>query len=490
MGNRMQLARREASGQAESLDCGSLFDRQGARTDTHPMVPVRLLMWLRRLRGDRRRLLPLLAGSHGVLRQAGIMWALDLFSHVIDYGYHLYLGRTLPAGAFGQFQSFFSLAMLALIVAFGFQPVVARYIAAPPDTPDGTATQGAMLRTFGAHGLLAGTACMLAIWAVRVPLGNLTGLPRPLIVLLGCLLPVGALRGVTIGALQGQSRLGILGLTNLLGAVVRMLLVLVGIGVLGFGLHWAAGTVVLAIVAALIAGLLALRDVGGRPGTLAQEHARAGWSMALSGLLMSVAYMALTNLDVVWVNRMADGTISDAYSRVVVLRRIVAVFSTAISVALLPRVAAAIRAGRRPDRAIAVALSLVVALGALLVSAYALGGDVLYSLAFGSAPGPAGSWIPSMAIAMLGYSVVMVWVNVLIVADPRPYARLMALAVVVQVVLYVTAATTPESVIAALSATSWVLAIAGGLLYWLRVRPGLASHARSRASVDETASLD
>ncbi len=423
------------------------------------------------------------ATESGVIQQTGLLWIADTLSHAVDYGFHLYLGRALPLGAFGQFQSLNSLALVVLILAFALQPVAARYTAAPPAGPDGPATQGAILRRLGRQSLGVAAIATTVFALLSFPIARATRLPRPLILMLTCLFPLGAPRGVALGVLQGQTRLGMLGLTNLTNALVRTALAIAGIELLHWGVRGAAATVVIGAAAALFASLLAVRNTARQPGSLDSAAVREGWHIAFAGLLMSVSYMLLTNMDVIWVNRIASGTVADAYGRVVVLRRVVAVFATAISMAILPRVARGVRRRERPDRAIALSLGVVLAAGLALTALYAVAGPAIYRLAYGAEPGAASRWIVAMAGAMLGYSISLVWVNVLVAADPRPLSWVMVALAAVQTVLYALCARTPGAAIAILFGSAWLLSLAGAALYWYRVRPGLNPPACSATGV-------
>jgi O-antigen/teichoic acid export membrane protein len=446
------------------------FDSVNRPHHTQPM-PSFDLPTTRPLRTLLSRARAALHGSGEFLRQTGLLWAIDTIAHVMDYGYHLYLGRALPSGAFGQFQSFFSLAMLCMTVAGALHPVAARYSAAPPETPTGPVSRGAILRTYGRQGLLAGAVIMVLLWIASPALARLAALPRGLFLLMALLFPLFGPRGVAMGVLQGEGRFGRLGVCNLTSALVRLILAVVGIGLLGWGLQWAAGTMVLAAAAAFAVASWSVRAHWGESRDIPPYIVRQGWHISLAGLLMAVAYMAITGLDVVWVTRLVGPAEADAYGRVVVLRRVVAVFATAVSVTMLPRVAAAVRAGRPPDRPVLFGLGVALACSGGLTALYALAGGTLYRIAFGHVAGIATQWIPAMALGMMAYSIVLVWLNVYIVADPRPYATVLAVAMPLQLLLYVLLARTPAAAIVILGATGWALALAGAALYVLRLRP-------------------
>jgi O-antigen/teichoic acid export membrane protein len=423
-----------------------------------------------------------------MLRQAGLLFAIELLAHAVDYVFHLYLGRSLSAGAFAAFQSYFTLAMLFITLGGIVQPPVTRYVAAPPDTATGPAPAGAIVRAYlwqgGVVGLLVGALLMLA----TPLLAQATHLPAPMLRLIAIAMPLAMARPVLLGLLQGQGRFGSLGSITLLYAVARLTLAVVGIGpgerswaastgrAIGLTVHaansyWAALTLPLSLVLAVALGLFLARRALGQTGRLPWQVALRGWRLSLATLLMASAFMALTGLDVVWVNRMATPEVAGAYAQALVLRRIVSFVPLATGMVLLPRVAAA---GRRADRPIALAVGLVLANGTALTILYAALGGAIERLAFGGGVAAPIAWLAGMAWAMTGYGLVTIWLNVFIATEPLPFGYLLAAAAPIQIGLYLWLGRTPEAVIAILGGSGWLLALAGAALYlfWLRPRAG------------------
>lgn len=421
---------------------------------------------------------PHLAASMPMLRQAGLLFAIELVAHIVDYGFHLYLGRNLPSAGFASFQSYFSLAMLFITLGGILQAPVARYVAAPPNTPMGSASSGAVVRAYLWQGAAFGLLVAVLLALATPLLARATGLPPAMMLLIAVAMPLALVRPVLLGLLQGQGRFGALGAITLLYALARLLWALVGIG-LAPGLcagptgspFCAALTVPLALLSAVLLGLLLSRRALREPGRLPWTVARRGWGLSLLTLLMATAFMGLTSLDVVWVNRTMAADVAGAYARALVLRRIVSFVPLVTGVVLLPRVAAA---GPRVGRVIALAVGLALLSGAALTALYAFFGGAIDRLAFGAQAAVPASWLVGMALAMTGYGLVTIWVNVFIATRPLPFTCILGAIAVAQLALYLALGRTPEAVIAILAGTGWAAALAGAGLYcfWLRPRAG------------------
>ncbi len=410
-----------------------------------------------------------------MLRQAGLLLGLELVAHVVDYGFHIYLGRSLPPAEFAVFQSYFTLAMLLITLGGILQPPVTRYVSAPPETPGGPASAGAVARTYLWQGAAAGLLAGGALYLATPLLAEAAHLPLEMLHLVAMAMPLAMMRPVLLGLLQGKGRFGSLGSITLFYALVRLALALWGLGFrpeppVGspWGTYWAALTLPLAILLAVLLGLVLSRRELAEPGRLPWHVARRGWGLSLANLLMACAFLVLTGLDMIWVNRSLPGEVAGAYGRAVVLRRVVSFIPLAMGTVLLPRVAAR----RRDDRAIALAVGLVLVSGTALTILYGLLGGALDRIAFGAQMVVPTPWLAGMAWAMTGYGLVTVWLNVFMATEPLPYSYLLVAGALIQLGLYVWLGHTPEVLIVILAASGWLLALVGAALYlfWLRPR--------------------
>lgn len=401
------------------------------------------------------------------------MFALEALAHVVDYAFHLYLGRSLDGSAFATFQSYSALALFAFTMAAMPQLPVALYTASPPQTPNGPVQSGAALRTYLWQGAATGVVAAALVLLASPWLAQATRVPASLMRMIAIAIPLAMVRPVLLGWLQGRRRFGRYGAVSLLHALARMAFVLVGIGLAGQGLLWAAGALPVALAAAVGLGLLfAGRELvsrGGLPWRLALQ----GWRLSLAAVTMAAAFMVLVGADVVWIGRAMPSGVAAAYIRSVVLRRVVSFVPALVGIMLFPRAAVAVRAGKSADRVLALALGLVIASGAALTGLYALYGGIIDALAFGAGAAPPTTWIASMAWAMTGYGIVALWISFFVATKPTPFCWALVVAALAQIGLYVWLGRTPEAAIWIFAAVGWIVALAGAGLYLFWLRPAL-----------------
>ena len=419
-----------------------------------------------------------------MLRQAGLLFSIEIVSHALDYVFHIYVGRALTPGSFASFQSYSSLAMLFITLSGVLQPMVARYTAAPPPTNGGHASPGAILRTYLWQGVAVGIVIGVLIYLAAPVVSQAILLPTAMLHLLAFMMPVAMARPALLGLFQGQTRFGSYGGITLLYAASRLSLAVGGLslgnmatataGVGDPAAYWAAQTIPYSMVVAVALGLLLARHVLRQPGTLPWHASIEGWQLSLVALMMAASFTALTGLDVVWINRITHSDVAGAYARALVLRRVVQFVPVVAGVILLPRVASAFRKGRIATRPIAVAIGVVLANGIALLLLYALLGVQIDRLAFGAGQEPPTAWLVGMAFAVTGYGLVMIWINVFVATKPLPYGYLLLAAAPLQVGLFLWLGRSPEAVIAILAATGWLLGLTGAALYlfWLEAPTG------------------
>jgi hypothetical protein len=134
-----------------------------------------------------------------------------------------------------------------------------------------------------------------------------------------------------------------------------------------------------------------------------------------------------------------------------------------------------------PDRAIGAA-GLAVALPSLLLAAvFALWGEALTGLFFGQPYAAAGALLGPMALAMTGYGLAVIWLNVYLASRPGPFVGLLLLALAAQIATFSAFPGQLEAILWALAAGGWLPAGGGLLLYLFWLRPRLRRQAKATA---------
>jgi O-antigen/teichoic acid export membrane protein len=302
------------------------------------------------------------------------------------------------------------------------------------------------------------------------------------------------LRPVVAGLLQGSERYVAFGVTRTVYAASRLALALLLIGLLGGGAVAAIAVMPAGALLALLAGLLLItplwRDLPSRTPWLRSDTSlllrtglpnrspssakiiSEGWRLSLAALFAYTAYMLLQNMDLVWVNRTLSPDAAGSYATAVVLRRVLAVLPGAVLVILFPRLVARVAQGLLPDRTLLKAALVVGTSTLALTVLYFLAGPVIISLVFGEGYAQAGTLLGWQGLAMVGYGLAAVWLNLFLATRPWPFVALLAAITLLQIVM-LSLAITLAAVTAVFILTGWLAAVGGLLLYLLWLRPAL-----------------
>lgn len=424
-----------------------------------------------------------------VARQTIFLFAVDAFTNLVDYAFHLYLGRALLPGEFAVVETVNS-ALLIIVAAFGvMQPVVARHVAEAEEkqrrtlSTDGgegsavAASDALPSRVFFQHyfrgSAMLGVPLTGAVWFGRGTLAQWLNVPSWAVGLSASMVLLTLLRPVVAGMLQGQQRFVAFGLTRTVHAVCRLgsswLLIILGAGIVGALAAFPIGSFL-----ALLAGLGFLGLVVWRPGPRLPPHLlRQGLRLAVGAFVAYAAYMFLLNSDLVWVNRSFAPETAGGYATLVVLRRILALLPGAVMVIMYPRVVAAVTEGQLPDRILWAVATVVLVSNLVFTGLYAAFGQQIVDLAFGSGYAAVGSLLGWMGVAMLGYSLGAVWLNLYLATRPAPFVLLLLLTAVAQNLLFSICHTTLAQVVTIFAVVGWILAGGGLFIYRLWLRPRL-----------------
>ena len=408
-------------------------------------------------------------------RQTLLLFLIDSVTNVIDYGFHIVMGRSLSPGDFAILQAINAAMLIVLTVCGVLQPVVARYVVEARE--DGE-KRGVFQAWFGYSAML-GAALSLLVWLGRSAVAAWWGVPTQVIAPLSVVLLLALLRPVLGGLLQGTERFLAFGMTRALYAISRfaagVLLVWFGVGVMG-----AIGALP---VGALVSVLGATALVGGSAWRRAPRPKRSslvdGLRLSAGAFLAFGAYMLMMNGDMIWANRSFAPDLAGNYATAVLLRRVVSLLPGAAIVVMYPKAVAKVSRGQIPDRLLVETATIVAASGLALSALYFALGPRIVRLAFGSQYGVTGELLGWMGLAMIGYGMASIWMNFFLAIRPGPFVALLALTAGAQSLLLRWFHESPSQVVTVFALTGWALAAGGGLLYALWLRPKLAA-----ASVD------
>jgi O-antigen/teichoic acid export membrane protein len=402
-----------------------------------------------------------------------LLFGLDAFTNVVDYGFHLFIGRFLTPGDFAIVQTANAI-MLVVVTTFAVMgPVVAKY----GGKSELAERQRAVFQQFLRQSALVGLGLTAVIWLAQSSLAQWLNIPANLIPLIAVTAFLALVRPVITGLLQGQERFIAFGLVRTVFASGRLLLAVAWIGWWGGTAFAGVAVLPLALILSFIAGLLFLgRAIWQRGLTLPDTTMWSGWRLSLAAFLAYASYMSFFSLDLVWVNRYFAPELAGGYASAVVLRRVVALLPGVAVVILYPRVVAWIKQGRVPDKLLWRATALVVASGLVITAVYFRFAPAIIQLVFGPAYAAAVPILGWMGIAMVGFGLGSVWLNLYLATRPWPFVTGLTALMGIQLLLLNLFHATLMYVTAVFALTGWLMAIGGLLLYLLWLRPKLVEN--------------
>ena len=392
------------------------------------------------------------------------LFILDGLANGTDFAFHFWMGRVLIPTDFAILQTLNSVMLVYTTASGVFQPVIGRFVAEargqgrPASIP-------AIFQSFLRAAFWLGSALAISTFFFSAPIALLLKLPKWTIHVSAVLIFLSTLRPIALGTLQGQERFLPYGAVRFLTAFGRLwlgiLLIHYGFGLTGaviaFPFGWLLGV--------LIAFMLLGRTIWVYSWPTPYGLLREGWKLSVYALLVYLAFMSLTSLDLVWVNRNLNGELAGTYASLVLMRRIVMLLPGVAVTIMYPRIARALAQDQRPHRLLIQTASIIVTAGGLLTILYFIFAEQLIKIIFRSAYQAAAPLLGWMGLATIGVSLSSIWLNYYLAEKPRNFVILLGMAVILEwLFLSILPASLPNAVLA-FGATGWLLSMAGFLLY-------------------------
>ncbi len=326
----------------------------------------------------------------------------------LGYVFQVLMGRLLSPADFALFSAVMALGMFAASPLSALTMLVARQVASLLSLGHEGQLRPLYLSVFlrmfvGAVTLLGCTT--LAQDALRSYLHAPDAVP---IWILSMVLVASAFLALNNAFLQGSQQMGWLGGLGVAGVLVKIFFSFVFVG-LGYGASGALLGVLCAIAATWLAGLASLRPSlpKGHPSG-AETSGAFPVAAIVPVLIASVAFTAMTQLDMVLVHHYFDADQAGQYAAASVLGKAVLYLPGGLVTALYPTVA-----GRHAARQSSAHLLAQSAFAALLVCgaaalSYWLMGPWLVGLLYGGSYAPAGELLGLYGWAVLPMALVMV----------------------------------------------------------------------------------
>lgn len=373
---------------------------------------------------------------------AGALWLLaaTTVANLLGFGYQLVMARLLTAEQYAILIALFGVLILESISSQVIQSATAR-LAAQYRARDEEGALHQFVRRWSIRVAIAMASLALLIVALSGSISGALALPAISVAILGVSLFFAGTLTFALGLLQGLARFGWMGSVLIVQAGSRLVLgvafVLLGLGVNGAFAGAAAAIAVSVLVASLpLAPLLRAARRSTAIVALGGEETRF---FAFAAVVL-LAYAALTNVDAVLAPAILSPAQSGTYAGAVTLGKIVLFAPIAVGFLLLERTARAHAQGEPTEGPLFVALGLVAATSGLAALAYVIAPAFFVNIVVGSQYPATVAVAPIYGIAALSNAFLNLWISYFVGRGEMRVGLILALAVVVEIALLLTAA--------------------------------------------------
>ena len=379
---------------------------------------------------------------------AGALWLLaaTTVANVLGFGYQLVMARLLTAEQYAILIALFGVLILESISSQVIQSATAK-LAAQYRARDEEGALHQFVRRWSIRVAIAMAALALLIVALSGPISGALALPAISVAILGVSLFFAGMLTFALGLLQGLARFGWMGSVLIVQAGSRLVLgvafVLLGLGVNGAFAGAAAAIAVSVLVASL--PLAPLLRAARRSTAIVELGGEETRFFAFAAVVL-LAYAALTNVDAVLAPAILSPAEAGTYAGAVTLGKIVLFAPIAVGFLLLERTARAHAQGEPTERPLFVALGLVAATSGLAALAYVIAPAFFVNVVVGSQYPATVAVAPIYGIAALSNAFLNLWISYFVGRGEMRVGLILALAVVVEIALLLTAATDAISV--------------------------------------------
>ena len=379
---------------------------------------------------------------------AGALWLLaaTTVANVLGFGYQLVMARLLTAEQYAILIALFGVLILEAISSQVIQSATAR-LATQYRARGEEAALHQFVRRWSVRVAIAMAVLALAVIALAGPISGGLALPPVSVTLLGVSLFFAGTLTFALGLLQGLARFGWMGSVLIVQAGSRLVLgvalVLFGFGVNG-AFAGAAGAIAVSLLVAAVPLTPLLRAA--RRATAIVELGGAETRFFAFAAVVLLAYAALTNIDAVLAPAVLRPAEAGTYAGAVTLGKIVLFAPIAVGFLLLERTARAHARGEPTERPLFLALGFVLATSGVVAIAYIVAPAFFVGLIVGSQYPATVAVAPIYGIAALANALLNLWISYFVGRGEMRVGFLLAVAVVVEATLLLTAATDAVSV--------------------------------------------
>jgi O-antigen/teichoic acid export membrane protein len=372
-----------------------------------------------------------------------LLFVATFVANVLAYGYQVVMARLLRPEEYAVLTALFGILILESISSQVIQSATAK-LAAQYRARDEEAALHAFVRRWAVR--VAGGAAVLGlvVAALSSVIAGALALPPLSVALLGLTLFLALVFTFGLGLLQGLARFAWMGVALVAQAGAR-LGVGVGLVVAGLGVDGAftGATAALAISLVVVAVPLLPLFRAARATTVLHELGPAETRFFALSAVVLLAYAALTNIDAVLARSLLTPEQAGAYAGAITMGKVVLFAPIAIGFLLLERTARAHARGEDTDRGLYLALAFVLATSGFVAALYVLVPEFLVPIVVGSQYPETGKIVGTYGVAALANALLNLWISYFIGRGEMRVGILLAVAVLAELGLLLTAATDP-----------------------------------------------
>jgi O-antigen/teichoic acid export membrane protein len=406
----------------------------------------------------------MLTGSR-LVRAGSVLTVLNLVAGALGYLFQVLMGRMLVREDFVVFNALMAVGMVVCAPLAALGLVLTRQVAVVRASGDG----GRVLTLYRIAGRRLAIACLTGLGLLQVCSPVVRQYLRIRDVeslwLFGAILAITAFVFLNSSFLQGMQRFGWLGGVGVGAMAIKMVICIAFVWIMGWGLHGALGGVLAAMICVGLAGAWAIIDGSSRQGESVQQMPPFAMRLIPALIAGNVAFVAMTQLDIVLVNHYFEPDVSSQFTAASILAKSVLYLPAGLATALYPMAVenSAVGRGNRDIVTQSVVVTLVICGSAALVCRVA--GAWLATTLFGEGYVQAGHLLALYGFAMVPMGVAIVVKHFLIAKGQTLFAWLFVVAAMVEVAVIHFWHPDLDAVIAVIAACNSLLGCAGcGLL--------------------------
>lgn len=371
------------------------------------------------------------------------LFVATMIANVLAYGYQVVMARLLRPEEYAVLTALFGILVLESISSQVIQSATAK-LTAQYRARNEEAALHAFVRRWAVRVGGGGAVLGLVVVFLSGAIASALALPPLSVALLGLTLFLALLFTFGLGLLQGLARFAWMG-TALISQAGGRLAVGVALVILGLGVDGAFTGATAAIAISLVVLAIPLVPLfrAARGSTVQHELGPSETRFFVLSAVVLLAYAALTNIDAVLARSLLRPEAAGAYAGAITLGKIVLFAPIAIGFLLLERTARAHARGEDTDRALYLALGFVLVTSGLVAGAYIALPEFIVPIVVGSQYPETAKIVGTYGVAALANALLSLWIAYFIGRGEMRVGLLLAVAVVVEVALLLTAATDP-----------------------------------------------